>query len=373
MSTYHLKDVATVCSETFKGDKKGVPIVGLEHLIPEEVVLNNWDVDVDNTFTRSFRRGDVLFGRRRAYLKKAAQAPIDGICSGDITVIRANPEIVSPRLLPFIIQDDHLFDFAVGKSAGSLSPRVKWEHLGRYEFRLPDMAEQEKIADLLWSIDKTLQAYKHLASVTVDMVKAHFIEMFWSDKYPFVEMRSLLHQNTKTERITNPQDEKYVTVALYGKGVRERNIEKYDPKPFTGYRVHAGQFIYSRIDARNGAFGIIPGELEGAVVSKDFPTFDIDSQRITNEYLMFSVLEDNFIQQINRNSIGTTNRQRVSEEAFMSYEIKLPSVEEQFQFAAYKAQGDKSLHLLERTINETQALRKKIVEENFVVARKEND
>ena len=367
MTKYHLSDVAVACSETFKGDKKGVPIVGLEHLIPEEVTLNNWDVDVENTFTKAFRKGDVLFGRRRAYLKKAAQAPRDGICSGDITVIRPNPDLISPRLLPFIIQDDHLFDYAVGKSAGSLSPRVKWEHLGKYEFQLPSMEEQEKIADLLWSITRTLQAYKDLSFETTEMIKAHFIEMFWSEKYPFVEMRALLHQNIKTERITEPQNEKYVTVALYGKGVRERNIEKYDPKPFTGYRVKSGQFIYSRIDARNGAFGIIPADLNGAVVSKDFPTFDIDSDRITNEYLMFSVLEDNFIQQINKNSIGTTNRQRVSEDAFMSYEIKLPSIEEQLQFAEYKAQGDKTLHLLERTIVETQALRKKIVEENFVL------
>ena len=308
MTKYQLSDVAVVCSETFKGEKKGVPIVGLEHLIPEEVSLQNWDMDIENTFTKSFKQGDVLFGRRRAYLKKAAQAPVDGICSGDITVIRAIPEVISPRLLPFIIQDDYLFDFAVGKSAGSLSPRVKWEHLGRYEFQLPEMEEQEKFADMLWSITKTLQAYKDLATETSEMVKAHFIEMFWSEKYPFVEMRSLLHQNTKTERITEPQKEKYVTVALYGKGVRERNIDKYDPKPFTGYRVRSGQFIYSRIDARNGAFGIIPEELNGAVVSKDFPTFSIDSDRITNDYLMFSVLEDNFIQQSNRNSIGTTNR-----------------------------------------------------------------
>lgn len=129
MSKVKLGDVAIEHKETCKGSKDGYPIVGLEHLIPEEVTLTAWDEGSDNTFTKMFRKGNVLFGRRRAYLKKAAVAPFDGICSGDITVIEAIPDRILPELLPFIIQNDELFDFAVGKSAGSLSPRVKWDHL----------------------------------------------------------------------------------------------------------------------------------------------------------------------------------------------------------------------------------------------------
>ena len=133
-----LGDVARERKETCKGSKSGFPIVGLEHLTPEEITLTFWSEASDNTFTKMFHKGDVLFGRRRAYLKKAAVAPFDGICSGDITVIEADPERIIPELLPFIIQNDDLFNFAVGKSAGSLSPRVKWEHLKNYEFELPE-------------------------------------------------------------------------------------------------------------------------------------------------------------------------------------------------------------------------------------------
>ena len=119
MSKVLLGDVARERRETCKGSKDGYPVVGLEHLIPEEITLSAWDEEKENTFTKLFRKGDVLFGRRRAYLKKAAVAPFDGICSGDITVIEAIPEKILPELLPFIIQNDALFDFAVGKSAGS--------------------------------------------------------------------------------------------------------------------------------------------------------------------------------------------------------------------------------------------------------------
>lgn len=178
MAQVKLGDVALESRETYKGDKSGMPIVGLEHITPGEVTLSNWDTDTDNTFTKRFRKGDMLFGRRRAYLKKAAQAPFDGICSGDITVIRAKEDLLSPELLPFIIQNDNLFDFAVGKSAGSLSPRVKWDNLKNYTFELPSMEEQQKLAEVLWSINDTLQAYQNLLAETDALVQAKFVEMF---------------------------------------------------------------------------------------------------------------------------------------------------------------------------------------------------
>ncbi len=125
MSRVALGDVAVEHKEFCKGNKSEYPVVGLEHLIPGEITLSAWDNNSNNSFTKMFRKGNVLFGRRRAYLKKAVVAPFDGICSGDITVIEAKPERILPELLPFIIQNDALFDYAVGRSAGSLSPRVK--------------------------------------------------------------------------------------------------------------------------------------------------------------------------------------------------------------------------------------------------------
>ena len=173
-----LGDVAKEHKETCKGSKEGYPIVGLEHLVPEDVNLTQWSTDSEKTFTKMFRKGNVLFGRRRAYLKKAAVAPFDGICSGDITVIEALPDKILPELLPFVIQNDSLFEFAVGKSAGSLSPRVKWEHLKNYEFELPNLKEQKKLAEVLWAMYETKCSYKKLIQATDELVKSQFIEMF---------------------------------------------------------------------------------------------------------------------------------------------------------------------------------------------------
>lgn len=182
MAKVKLGEVAKEYKATVN-DAVDLPVVGLEHLIPGQVELTQWSEDADNTFTKSFKKGQMLFGRRRAYLKKAALAPFDGICSGDITVIEAIPERIMPELLPFVIQNDSLFDYAVEKSAGSLSPRVKWEHLKNYEFELPEMDHQRELVDLLWAMTRTKKAYKELVKQTDELVKSQFIEMTQGAKW----------------------------------------------------------------------------------------------------------------------------------------------------------------------------------------------
>lgn len=174
MDKVTLGDVAIEYKDTREARSDGCPAVGLEDLTPGEITLTAWDGGSNGTFTKRFRKGQILFGRRRAYLKKAAVAPFDGICSGDITVIEAKPERILPELLPFVIQNDALFEFAVEKSAGSLSPRVKWEHLRNYEFRLPDADRQKPLAELLWAMVDAQNAYKRLLSATDELVSSQF-------------------------------------------------------------------------------------------------------------------------------------------------------------------------------------------------------
>lgn len=177
-----LGDVAEEIRENWNGETKDVPTVGLEHLEPDEIWLRKWEVNsTDSTFTKAFRKGQLLFGRRRAYQKKISLAPCDGICSGDITVIAAKCERVLPELLPFILRTDKFFDFAIQGSAGSLSPRVKWAHLASYEFTLPPIERQRELANLLWTANDLKEAYRKAIDATDEMLKAKFREMFLGD------------------------------------------------------------------------------------------------------------------------------------------------------------------------------------------------
>ena len=178
MGVVKLGDVARESRLKWTKSKQDVPIVGLEHLIPNEIRFDVYDINTDNTFSKRFVKGQVLFGRRRAYQRKAAVAEFDGICSGDITVIEAIEGKIVPELLPFIVQTPVFFDYANRGSAGSLSPRVKWEHLADFEFELPPLEEQKVLADKLWAAYRLKEAYKKLLVATDEMVKSQFIEMF---------------------------------------------------------------------------------------------------------------------------------------------------------------------------------------------------
>jgi type I restriction enzyme S subunit len=80
--------------------------VGLDHIDPESLHIKRWGlIEEGISFTRKFVKGQVLFGKRRAYQRKVAIAEFDGICSGDILVFEAKDELL-PELLPFIVQSE---------------------------------------------------------------------------------------------------------------------------------------------------------------------------------------------------------------------------------------------------------------------------
>lgn len=95
--------------------------------------------------------------------------------------------------------------------------------------------------------------------------------------------------------------------------------------------VSAGQFILSRIDARNGAFGIIPDELEGAIVTNDFLAYDINENEVESDFFNAFLQSPVILEACIKASRGNTNRKRVNEDFFLNYEVNLPSREAQSQ------------------------------------------
>lgn len=153
-------------------------VVGLEHIDSENIHLRrSASIEESTTFTKRFRKDDVLFGRRRAYLKKAAKANFDGICSGDITVMRAKEELLSPNLLPFIVNNDKFFDFAVEHSAGGLSPRVKFKDLANYEVLLPSVEDQAILVNFLFRISRLVESDQILLERIEKFKLAKMIEL----------------------------------------------------------------------------------------------------------------------------------------------------------------------------------------------------
>lgn len=157
--------------------------VGLEHLDPGELAIQRWaSTDEGLTFTRRFRAGQVLFGRRRAYQRKVALPNFDGVCSGDIYVLESRTDRLLPELLPFIVQSEPFFDYALRTSAGSLSPRTKWADLKNYEFDLPPIDEQREMATVLRGAELTVRRYRDTETAVTGLLRAVAAEVFAIDR-----------------------------------------------------------------------------------------------------------------------------------------------------------------------------------------------
>lgn len=156
--------IGTVVKELRENSKNPIQdgytkYVGFEHIEPENLNLKYFGNLSDGvTFIKTFKKGDILFGKIRAYLKKVAIAPIDGICSGDILVLRTKDEkTLSQDILPFYLQTQSFLNRAINSSIGTTLPRTKWQHLARHEIYIPTFEEQKQIALLLQSIELTIE------------------------------------------------------------------------------------------------------------------------------------------------------------------------------------------------------------------------
>jgi len=148
-------------------------VVALENMVPGSLCLGGWqDASEGTTFTRRFRTGQTLFAKRRAYQRKVAYAEFDGVCSGDILALQAKSGELVPDLLPFIVQSDAFFEHALRTSAGSLSPRTKWQDLATWEFDLPPLDQQERVASLLWGVERYRRAATREMDATSELVAA---------------------------------------------------------------------------------------------------------------------------------------------------------------------------------------------------------
>ncbi len=347
MSTVKLGDVARESRLKWERSKLDVPIVGLEHLIPGEIRFEAYDKNIDNTFSKKFVKGQVLFGRRRSYQRKAAVAEFDGICSGDITVIETIGGKMVSELLPFIIQTPAFFDYANKGSAGSLSPRVKWEHLADYEFELPSLKEQKVLADKLWAAYRLKEGYKKLYVATDEMVKSQFIEMFgeannmcssvFSD---FVTLKA-----GKSKKVDEIQSEK--SAGLYpcfgGNGIRG----------YVNDYTHDGEYC---IIGRQGALCGNVQVVKGKFYATEHAVVVTPKAKLNTIWLFYSLTQMNLNQYARGVAQPGLAVNQLEKLAFC-----IPQLESQRKFAAIAIQSDKSKFELERCIENIDKVIKSLI------------
>ena len=253
MSKYRFDQIAINSTEKKKPvEEDRFTYLGLEHLDSGTLKVTRFGSEVAPIGEKLvMHKGDVLFGKRRAYQKKVAIAPFDGIFSAHGMVLRPKEDVIDKDFFPLFISSDYFLDAAIKISVGSLSPTINWRDLKKLEFELPDMDTQRKLAEVLWSINDTMEAYKRLISATDELVKSQFMEQFGDFKTnpKRIEITTIdqLFSVGSSKRVFQ-KDWKSSGVPFY----RAREIVKLSEQGFVDNELFITEEMYKEYAARYG-------------------------------------------------------------------------------------------------------------------------
>lgn len=207
-----------------------------EHMDSDDLRIHRWgnahETDLGPAFHRRFRPGQVLYGSRRTYLRKVAVADFDGVCANTTFVVESkDSRSLLQEFLPFVMSSEPFHAFAVAESKGSVNPYVNWSDIERFEFGLPPLAEQKRIADLLWAIERHRQqtsALRAQLEATADEVFRRVLTKMHAETKPLPELVDEMTVGVvvkPTQYYTNDPDG---VPALRGMNVRPGGFELSD-------------------------------------------------------------------------------------------------------------------------------------------------
>lgn len=192
--------------------------------------------------------------------------------------------------------------------------------------------------------------YKDIPNWSVQYVVEE--QLGFTKKYPMAKIGSFLKRSKNLVEIQDNVEYKRVSISTIGKGVTVRDTKRgINIGTKKQYIIRKGQFLVSKIDARNGAFGVVPEEADGAIITGNFWAFDVDFNKIAPQYLVLVTQTNQFVSFVEKCSNGTTNRHYLQEDAFLQQAIPLPSLEEQKAIISVYDNSMRKIAENEREIN----------------------
>ncbi len=274
------------------------------------------DGGMGSTFTYGFLPGHTLFVSASWYLRKIAVATFEGVVADKTYVLAPrDPSILDPRFLPFILLTDRFHEYAAMQATGSMNARLLWSALAKYEFDLPPLDQQRRIADLLWSVENEVQATQRTSVADQELKEAWLSDVF-GDRFSDAG-RTKLDSWVEAGRpicygVLKPGPEYengplVVDVKDYPRGtIQVGSIRHCDPQIESGFsrsRLRKGDVLLS-IRGTIGRVALVPEELHGANISRDSARISID-MGIADPRFVKALLESQVLQrQMTRRTTG---------------------------------------------------------------------
>jgi len=351
MPKYRFTEIAINSTEKKKpteADK--VAYIGLEHLDTGTLKVSRWGSEVAPIGEKLImKKGDVLFGKRRAYQKKVGIAPFDGIFSAHGMVLRPREEVVTKEYFPLFISSDYFLNEAIRISVGSLSPTVNWKDLKDLTFELPTIEEQERIAPIIWAAMEAKNAYRTLIARADELVKSQFIEMFKECKRGRLGdfIQQIRGVSYKPADLSSTLDEQHITL-LRANNISGGHIVFDDVQFVSRSKVSEIQVIKGNdilVCASSGSLE----HVGKAALCRNFSDYTFGAfckliratGTLMPEFIAAYMGSDEYRRIISDLAQGS-NINNLRNEHIDELQIPIPTTEEQKTFVAFVEQSDKS-------------------------------
>ena len=352
---YKFEDIA------YNSTAKKLPIeadkdcyIGLEHLDSDCLSVTRWGAETAPIGEKLImKKGDVLFGKRRAYQRKVGIAPFDGIFSAHGMVLRPKEEVIDKDFFPFFISSDQFMERAVRISVGGLSPTINWKDLKIQKFSLPALEEQRELAKKLWAAYRLKESYKKLLAATSEMVKSQFIEMFKdSHKVGLGQLATFINGSA-----FKPEDWSTEGLPI----VRIQNLNDTSCE----YNFYNGD-CSKKIVIDNGdvlvswsaTLGVFIWDKGKALLNQHIFKVVFDKIEIDRDFFIYTVSVA--LDKMSQHTHGSTMKHIVKSE-FNKFPVACPTLSEQKEFAQIAQQADKSEFELRKSIESIDAVIKSLI------------
>lgn len=361
--------------------------IGLEHLDTDQIRIKRFGSTDDVEATKFLcKKGDIIFGKRNAYLRKVAVTDRDAVVSAHSMVIRPKGDLVVSDFLPCFMQSSIFWKTAHAISEGSMSPTIKWKTLAKQEFWIPSVEEQRKIAETIWSIQQNIDDNEKLTSI-VKKMKSHVLEELITKGYNNETLKhvgnSIIPLSWERKKII---DFCYVKGRIGWKGLKKTEFTDKGPYLVTGtdfvdgkvdwdkcYHITEDRYYESpEIMVENGDILLTKDGTIGKIAFIEHAPNKVSlnshlllirpNHIIVPKYLYYILNSNSFSLFIEMQKTGSTLK-GLSQKLFERFEVSIPQINEQNKIVEILELFDEIIITKDVNSNNLLKIKKKLIDE----------
>ncbi|WP_282122162.1 restriction endonuclease subunit S [Algibacter mikhailovii] len=342
------------------------------HMDSESLHIRRWGSqkngeEINPTFYKIFRKGQILFQTRRPYLRKTVFASFDGICGEKTLTLEPIEEFILPQFMPFLFHSESFYAHTSGSMIGSTNPHCRWRDVANYEFLLPPKEQQVQIASLLWAMDDVIEKELKMLNIFEIYKKANYKKIY-SSSINRIKLGNSKIINIISSGIDNFENTKeYISTKCVEnyKIIQIEELIEYDDRPSRANMQPVPSSVwFAKMKDTMKVIKPTQREIEKNIFSTGFCGLKVNTDKVNIDYVFHYLLSDQFNAIKDSRAIGTTQL-AVNNQIISTIPIPLPNLNLQNEVSIKLNRILFSIEQLKLKLSSSKSLQKSLINQVF--------